>query len=97
MADGCREGDCGQEILSQLIISRGDAPEVLEPSEHALDGIAVAVKIGREAVSSAGFLGLTPLFSISMAQEAAARHTRLPFPYATIGAILCREQHWLAR
>ena len=30
-------------------------PEIFEPSEHALDGVAVAVEIGREAILPAAF------------------------------------------
>ena len=36
--------------MSQPVVSGGDASEVFDPSEHALDGVAVPVKAGREAV-----------------------------------------------
>jgi hypothetical protein len=43
--------------LCETIISGCDSAEIFEPSEHALDGVAVAVKIRREAVlpHSVGF------------------------------------------
>ncbi len=36
--------------MSQAIISSGDPAEILDPPEHSLDGIAVAVEVRREAV-----------------------------------------------
>ena len=36
--------------MGEAIVSRGDPAEVLEAPEHALDGVAVAVEIGREAI-----------------------------------------------
>ena len=35
--------------MGQAIVSGSDAAEVLEAAEHALDGVAVAVEMGREA------------------------------------------------
>jgi hypothetical protein len=39
--------------MGEAVVSRGDPSEVLEAPEHALDGVAVAVEVGREAVFSA--------------------------------------------
>lgn len=36
--------------MGEAVVSCGDSPEVLEAPEHALDGVAVAVEIGREAI-----------------------------------------------
>lgn len=36
--------------MGEAIVSCGDSAEVLEAPEHALDGVAIAVEIGREAV-----------------------------------------------
>ncbi len=36
--------------MCETVVARGDPAEVLEAAEHALDGIAVAVEDGREAV-----------------------------------------------
>jgi len=36
--------------MSEAVVAGGDPSEVLDASEHALDGIAVAVEEGREAV-----------------------------------------------
>ena len=36
--------------MSKAVVSCGDSAEVLEAPEHALDGVAVAVEIGREAI-----------------------------------------------
>ncbi len=36
--------------MRETVISSGDSAEVLEAAEHALDGIALAVEDGREAV-----------------------------------------------
>jgi len=38
-----------EEVCSELVVASGDAPEVLETTKHALDGIAVAVEEGAEA------------------------------------------------
>jgi hypothetical protein len=35
--------------MGEAVVSRGDPSEVLEAPEHALDGVAVAVEMGREA------------------------------------------------
>jgi hypothetical protein len=35
--------------VGEAVVSGGDAAEVLEAAEHAFDGVAVAVEIGREA------------------------------------------------
>ena len=43
-ADGCEEIDC------ETIVSGGDATEVLQATEHALDGVAVSMEDGREAI-----------------------------------------------
>lgn len=36
--------------MSQTVISRCDPAEILDPSEHALDGVAVTIEMGREAI-----------------------------------------------
>jgi len=36
--------------VGETVVSCADSTEVLETAEHALDGVAVAVEIGREAV-----------------------------------------------
>ena len=36
--------------MRESVVSGGDPAEVLDPSEHAFDGIAVAIEGGREAV-----------------------------------------------
>ncbi len=36
--------------MSEAVVSCGDSAEVLEASEHALDGIALPVEDGRKAV-----------------------------------------------
>jgi len=36
--------------VGETVVSCADSAEVLETAEHALDGVAVAVEIGREAV-----------------------------------------------
>jgi hypothetical protein len=36
--------------VSEAVVSCGDSSEVLEAPEHALDGVTVAVEIGREAI-----------------------------------------------
>lgn len=41
--------DCGEVGCCQPVVSRCDAPEVLQPTEHALDGVAVPVEHGAEA------------------------------------------------
>ena len=40
----------GEEVGFVSVVPCGDAPEILEAAEHALNGVAVAVKEGREAV-----------------------------------------------
>ena len=50
ITDGCCDGDRCKEVCSQSIVSGGDAAEVLEPAEHALNGVAVPVEVWREAV-----------------------------------------------
>ena len=39
--------------MSETVVSCGNSSEVLEAPEHALDGVAVAVEIGREAIPPA--------------------------------------------
>ncbi len=39
------EGDGGEEVSRELVIARGDAPEVLEPVEEAFDEVALAVNL----------------------------------------------------
>lgn len=41
--------DCGEVGFGETVVSRGDAPEVLQPAEHALDGVPAAVERGAEA------------------------------------------------
>ena len=36
--------------MGEAVVSGGDSAEVLDPSEHAFDGVAIAVEAGREAV-----------------------------------------------
>ncbi len=36
--------------MGEAVVSSGDPAEVLEAAEHALDGVSVAIEIGREAV-----------------------------------------------
>jgi hypothetical protein len=36
--------------MGEAVVSCGDSAEVLEAPEHALDGVAAAVEIGREAI-----------------------------------------------
>lgn len=36
--------------MGEAVVTGGDPAEVLEAAEHALDGIAVAIEVGREAV-----------------------------------------------
>ena len=42
--------DGGEIVAGQPIISCGDAAEVLQPAEHAFDGVAAAIEPWREAV-----------------------------------------------
>lgn len=42
--------DGGEEVLREAVVAGGDSAEILEASEHAFDGIAVAVEGRREAV-----------------------------------------------
>jgi hypothetical protein len=39
----CGDADGGHEVDGKAVIAGCDTPEVFETSEHALDGIAVAV------------------------------------------------------
>src|SRR5258706_16095366 len=36
--------------MGEAVVSSGDSSEVLKAPEHALDGVAVGVEIGREAI-----------------------------------------------
>ncbi len=36
--------------MGEAVVSCGDSSEVLEASEHAFDGVTVAVEVGREAI-----------------------------------------------
>jgi hypothetical protein len=36
--------------MGEAVVPRGDPSEVLEAPEHALDGVTVAVEIGRETI-----------------------------------------------
>ena len=38
------------EVLGEAVVPGGDAAEIFEASEHALDGVSVSVEIWREAV-----------------------------------------------
>lgn len=40
--------DGGEEVVGELIVARGDAAEILQPTEHPLDRIAVAVEHAAE-------------------------------------------------
>jgi len=60
----------GQEIPSELVVSGGYAPEVLEPAEAALDDISAFVGTFVEAMDddTVGFIGdtgLAPRLTIS--------------------------------
>ena len=39
----------GEEVGRELVVASSDAPKVLEPAEHALDGVAPAIEEGAEA------------------------------------------------
>ena len=43
---GASESDGGEEVSCELVIAGGDAPEVLEFVEEALDEVALAVELG---------------------------------------------------
>ena len=43
MENGCGKGDGGEEDLWAPVVSRGDAPPVLEPAEHDLDAVPAFV------------------------------------------------------
>src|SRR6266478_9498299 len=49
----------GQEIASELVVSGGDAPEILEPAEAALDDVSAFVGASVEAMDddTIGFIG----------------------------------------
>ena len=50
MADGgSKAGGC-EEVLCEAVISGDNSAEVFEATEHAFDGVAIAIKIGRDAV-----------------------------------------------
>ena len=40
------DADCGEEVDGEAIVARGDAAEVLEPTEHPFDEIATLVGSG---------------------------------------------------
>jgi hypothetical protein len=40
-ADACLEAYSSEQVLRQPVVSSGDAPEVLEATGHAFDGVAV--------------------------------------------------------
>lgn len=42
--------DGGEEVDGETVVAGGDASEVLQAAEHALDGVPVPIEIGREAV-----------------------------------------------
>jgi len=42
--------DCGEVGCGEAVVSGCDTPEVLQPAEHPLDGVATAVECGAEAV-----------------------------------------------
>ena len=45
-SDSGGTGDAGEEVSGELVVSRGDAAEVLEAAEPALDEIALPIKDG---------------------------------------------------
>lgn len=50
IANSIQRGDVdGEEVGRKAVVSGCDAPEVLEAADHELDGISVALSIGREA------------------------------------------------
>ena len=60
----------GQKIPGELVISRGDAPEVLEPAKTAFDDISAFVGAFVEAMDDdtvrlLGITGLAPRLAIS--------------------------------
>ena len=50
VTDGCCEAYGSEEVVGQPVITSGDTPEILEATEHALDGVSVAIEDRREAV-----------------------------------------------
>jgi hypothetical protein len=49
--------DGGEIVLREAVVAGGDAAEVREGSEHAFDGVAVAVENGGEAVCTETAIG----------------------------------------
>ena len=41
--------DGRQKVDGEAVVTGGDTANILQPVEHALDGITVAVRVGREA------------------------------------------------
>lgn len=41
--------DRGEVGGGEFVVARGDAPEVLQPAEHSLDGVAATIEDGAEA------------------------------------------------
>jgi hypothetical protein len=52
-AAGCGEAGCGEAGCGEAVVSGCDAPEVFQPAEDALDGVATAVERGAEAALAA--------------------------------------------
>ena len=50
IGDECCEHNGGEKVAGELVISGGDAPEILEPAEAALDDVAPFVGALAEAV-----------------------------------------------
>ena len=44
--DGCCDADCGHEGVGAAVIAGMDAPPVLEPAEHVLDPVPLAIEDG---------------------------------------------------
>ena len=76
----------GQEVASQLIVSGGYAPEVLEPAEAAFDNLSAFVGTFVEAMDddTIGFIGITglaPRLTIRRESRRAADFLIVPPPF----------------
>ena len=57
-----------RKLVGESVVSGGDAAEVLEAAEHALDGVAVAVEHGEKQffqrrLALGGMFGIVPFAS----------------------------------
>ncbi len=84
VAEGGSDADEGREVPGKAIVSGRDAPEILEAAEHAFDGVAMAVKVRREAAfldaeDLRGMSGTAPLaaiFRCTASYHSPCRHGR---------------------